>query len=492
MKEDYHAGVTIDRFTLECCIHRGNMSELWIASEPGATLPLVMKTPVLTRGYDPAAIVAFEVEQMILPTLAGPHVPKFVASGEFCERPYIVMEFVSGTSLRPRLDDAPLAPDDVARTGALVADALHDVHRQHVIHLDLKPSNIVFRSPATAALLDFGLARHDRLPDLLAEQFHVPLGTAPYMAPEQVVHVRNDLRSDIFALGVILYHLVTGARPYGNPSSVLGLRRRLYRDPAPPRAVNQSVPAWLQEIILRCLEVVPSDRYDTAAQVALDLRNPEQVKLTPRAERNSRDRLSKVARRWLRAVMSDSDAQQSTRDDLLKAPIVMVALDLTHGGERLLELLRDSVLRILTTDAKARLACVTVIKIPRIGMNVEMDDVGRNIQMTRLIELKHWWRTLQVPDNHVTFHVLQAPDPASAIVQFARSNHVDQIIIGARGSSPLRRYLGSVSSQVVAEAPCSVTVVRLPQHAERRSQARDVQQSTPEDIARRTQAEGPE
>ena len=145
-----------------------------------------------------------------------------------------------------------------------VAIALHDLHRQHVIHLDIKPSNLMFRpapagsAPGTlgdAVLVDFGLSRHDHLPDLLDEEFTLPMGTGPYMSPEQVQFVRNEPRADLFALGVMLYHLTTGERPFGAPTSVRGLRERLYKVPVPPRALRTDCPPWLQEIILRCLEV---------------------------------------------------------------------------------------------------------------------------------------------------------------------------------------------------------------------------------------------
>ena len=317
----------------------------------------------------------------------------------------------------------------------------------------------------------------------------MPLGTGPYIAPEQIVHVRNDLRSDIFALGVMLYHFATGERPYGNPSTVAGLRRRLYRDPTPPRCFNPQFPPWLQEVILRCLEIDPAERYDTAAQVALELRNPDQVELTSRSERRTRDALPKVARRWLRVMGNSADPQQSARNDLLQAPIVMAAIDLTYGDESLSEMLRASVVRLLNANPKARLACLSVLRTSRLAMDEEVDAEGRNIHMTRLVQLKHWARALPFPESRITFHVLQAHDAANAIVEFARSNHVDHIVVGARGSSTLRRYLGSVSSQVVAQAPCSVTVVRLSEHAERRALLRDGTPPSNDDLAKRRSGE---
>src|SRR5262249_6382510 len=200
-------------------------------------------------------------------------------AGDLSVEPYIVMEFVAGPSLRARISDAPLQYEELASIGAKVASALHDLHTQHVIHLDLKPSNVMFRPTGEAVLIDFGLSRHDRLPDLLAEEFRVPMGTAPYISPEQVRHRRDDPRSDLFALGVSLDCLEAAERRFEAPTSARGLRRRLYRDPVPPRARTPTVPPWLQEIIVRCLEVDPRNRYESAAQLAFQLQHPEQVKL---------------------------------------------------------------------------------------------------------------------------------------------------------------------------------------------------------------------
>ena len=134
-------GDVIDGFRLDERIHQGGMAQLWrvtaLGSQADPGLPLIMKVPRIKGGDDPATIVGFEVEQMILPTLRGPHVPRFVAHGDFTQQPYIVMERIDGESVRPRFDAAPLAPDEVAAIGAKVALALHELHRQHVIHLDV-------------------------------------------------------------------------------------------------------------------------------------------------------------------------------------------------------------------------------------------------------------------------------------------------------------------------------------------------------------------
>ncbi|HEY6700264.1 MAG TPA: protein kinase [Pseudolabrys sp.] len=121
---------------------------------------------------------------------------------------------------------------------------MHDIHRQHVTHLDLKPGNVILRGDE-AVLIDFGLARHDQLPDLVQEEAEGPVGTGAYISPEQVLCDRTDPRSDLFALGVILYLLATGKAPFGEPELAENWRRRLWRDPVPPRGRNAHVPPWL-------------------------------------------------------------------------------------------------------------------------------------------------------------------------------------------------------------------------------------------------------
>lgn len=452
-------GMVIDGYRLDKRLHVGGMAAIWQVTHEALPQPAIMKTPILHDASDPTAIVSFEVEQMILPVLSGPHVPKFIAAGGFEQQPYIVMELIAGDSLRPRLDEAPLAAHEVATIGARIAEALHDLHRQHVIHLDLKPSNVMFRASGEAVLVDFGLARHDRLPDLLAEEFRLPMGTGPYISPEQVLRIRNDPRSDLFSLGVLLYHLATGVRPFGFPTSVRGLKKRLYTAPRAPRDINPECPPWLQEIILHCLEVDADLRYGSAAQVAFSLQHPEEVALTERGQRQERNSLGTRLRKWVRSIGAEAPVLQVAAQ-LEQAPIVMAAVDLAQEWEDLAEAVRTVVRRIHATAPGARLACVTVLKTNRIGMDHLHDEDGRHLHVKKLIELKHWARPLELPSDRISFHVLASPDPAAAILDYAQTNHVDHIVVGSRGPSTLKRYLGSVSAEVVTKAACTVTVVK--------------------------------
>lgn len=460
-KPKLEVGSEIDGFRVGEVVHKGGMAHLYAATHPRVDGPVLLKVPRLGEGADPAAIVGFEMEQMILPRLSGPHVPRVFGVGDFDTTPYVAMEHIPGGSLLPLLDRLPLEPEEVARIGAAVATALDAVHVQDVIHLDIKPSNILFRPSGEAVLVDYGLAHHARLPDLMAEEFRLPYGTAPYMAPEQVMGVRSYRRSDLFALGAMMYFFATGTRPFGDPQSLKGLKERLWRDPVPPRKLNPNVPAWLQEVILHCLEPEPDNRPPTAAQLAFKLRHPDQIALTPRAERLVQDGPMVVWRRRRRGEVAASAKKLATQSMLNTAPIILVAIDLALGSGPLGDGLRTMVRRAMEANPKARLACLNVLKLHALRADSALDEEGHSKHVQRLVELRYWAEPMGLPSNRVTFHVIEAVSPAEAILEYARTNRVDHVIMGARADSLQRRLLGSVSAEVAAHAPCTVTVVRV-------------------------------
>ena len=460
-------GLVIDGFSLGDKLHTGGFATIWAVSHPDHACPMVMKVPTILDGYDGPTIVGFEVEQMIMPRLSGPHVPQVIAIGGFDVMPYIVTEMIQGGSFLKTFQAAPLPLSDVIEIAARMVAAVADLHSQHVIHLDLKPENFLQRTTGEMVLVDYGLSRHDQLPDLLAEEFTIPMGTFPFIAPEQYLRCRDDLRSDLFALGAMLYALATGRNPWGTPETLRGVRKRLWRDPEPPRAIRPEIPEWLQEIILRALMVDPMRRYQTAAQMAFDLSHPQQVKLTARAHKLRRDGWLQVWDRWraMRGIRRFT-APQSVAAQLASVPVIVVAVDLTPEGEKLAGTLRMAVKRMLTIEPDARIACVNVIRTARIGIDQGTDDQGNNLHVMRLVQLRNWADGIELPDHRLTYTVLEGANPAQAILDYATANHVDHILMGARGHSTARRYLGSVSAQVVAEAHCSVTVIRVPDRRE--------------------------
>ena len=178
-------------------------------------------------------------------------------------------------------------------------------------------------------------------------------------------------------------------------------------------------------------------------------------------------------RRWFSSMGAEPKADASATAQTARSPIVLAAVDVLSAEPHLLEAIQTTVQSVMQTSPGARLACLAVMKINRIGLDelIEKDGSSRHVNM--LVQLKHWARPVVASladakmamseDTRVTFHVIESTDSAAAIIEYARKNQVDHIVIGARSSSMLRRYLGSVSARVVAESDCTVTVVRAPE-----------------------------
>lgn len=456
MGRRFEPGSVLEGFELLERLPSGGMASIWRARKSGLDVPVIVKMPFLDPGQDVSVIIGYEMEEMISRRLSGPHVPQFFGFGDLRHIPYIAMEFVEGTSVAEFVDSAPLPAEEVQRIGIEAAKALISLHAQKVAHLDLKPENIILAERG-AVLIDYGLAHHAELPDLLAEESTVPMGSAAYIAPEQVLGERGDPASDIFALGCILYQLATGEEPFGRPQTSAGMRRRLFHPPAEPRKLNPSIPRWLQQIVENCMEVDRSRRYSDASQLAHDLSHPDQVRLVNRPAPPARGFWAALLRRFSQPDRPARKAASAGRGP----SIVVAAVDLSPAPGRLAEEIRNETARLLAARHDSRLACVTVLKTEIIGDQPDADAEGRSIYVKQLVALRDWAHGLHLGEGRASFHVLEAVSPADAILDFVARNHAGHIVMGARGSSAFRRHLGSVSTKVVAEARCSVSVVRV-------------------------------
>lgn len=457
-------GSVLDGFVIGPRVHSGAMADLYTVhydggrADPG--FPMVMKVPRTGGGEGAENLVGYEVEQQMLQVLDGPHVPRFVAAGDLARQPFLVMESIEGRTLQAVLDEAASsghrpAVEEIVRLGRALAVAVHALHRQHAVHLDLKPANVILRPDGRCVLLDFGLSWHAHYPDLLAEQMRPAIGSPAWMAPEQVVGMRGDPRSDLFATGVILYELATGELPFGAPQTQGGLRQRLWMAPAPPRALRPDLPPWLQEVILHCLEPLAADRPVSAAHLAFDLGHPEQVKVGTRGLRTRRAPFAVQLRRWLRAAGMHYQPSPPPAERLDEAPIVMVAVPHRDASDAALYALRQAVKRSLGIRPGARLACVTVVGPP----GAQEDETA--LHRAHAERLRQWARGLQLDGHQASFHVLQSGDVAGALLAYAGANHVSLVVLGAATHGlALQRIIPTVPARVAAEAPCSVLLVK--------------------------------
>jgi len=458
-------GTQLDGFTIEGCIHSGGMAHIYQVRTTDTRhptgFPMAMKVPRMTAGDGAENIVSFEVECQIMQVISGSHVPRFVAAGDLERTPYLVMEYVQGKTLQHWLDpELPPTVDEVAQLGAAMAQAAHALHQQNTVHLDLKPANVLFRKDGSAVLLDFGLSCHAHYPDLLAEQLRKAVGSPAWIAPEQVVGVRGDPRSDIFAIGVMLYQLCTGELPFGEPQTTAGLRQRLWMDPVPPRKIRPEVPAWLQEVVLRCLEPVAAKRYPSAAHLAFDLSHPTQVHITARGTKTTGTKFSTHFKRWIRAAGMHYAPSPKPAELIHEVPIVLVAVPHKDVSDATLYSLRGAAARALGTRPGARLACVTVISSGLTSASQE-EKSETNVHRRYLSMLHQWAQPLEEPGRQISCHVLESGDAAQALLDYARGNHVSVIIMGAATHGlKTQRFVATVPIKVAMDAPCTVVLVK--------------------------------
>jgi tetratricopeptide (TPR) repeat protein len=203
--------------------------------------------------------------------LRHPNIVQVYGVGDLEGRPYFTMEFVEGGSLAEKLAGAPLAGIQAATFLATLARAVQTAHDRGIVHRDLKPGNVLLTDDGTPKIADFGLAR--RLDERPITRSGIPMGTPNYMAPEQALGLTDSIgpAADIYALGAILYEVLTGRPPFQENTSAETLRQVVEQEPLPPSRCNVTVPRDLEVICLKCLRKEPHRRYPSAAALAQDL-----------------------------------------------------------------------------------------------------------------------------------------------------------------------------------------------------------------------------
>jgi serine/threonine protein kinase len=458
----FQEGKVVDGFVLGKEVHRGGMASLFSATKEGINVPILLKIPRVGRDQPVESLIGFETELTILRALKSPYVPQYLGSGNMATRPYIAMERVEGRPLEDYIKEGKVFTiDEVVRIGADLAQAVQSLHSQDAIHLDIKPENILIDEKGKLTLIDFGLSHHSRYPDLLAEEMRKGIGSAPYISPEQVVGIRSDSRSDIFSIGVIMYELLTGELPFGNPQTMSGLRKRMWAEPFPPRAIRREIPRWLQEVVLRCLEPRAADRYQSAARLRQVLRDPEGVTLTERADRVEPPSFWENLKGLFKAAGYEPSPSPRPSMGAFDAPLMIAAIDTRQSDEDLRERMQITAKNLLQAYPESRLICLsTISSTPTFEGNQE-NETASGIVRGHLVQLMDWAKPLKLPPERISYHVLEAMDPASRIVEFAKDNDASLILIGASHKLPNKVTPWRTSmTKIVEEAPCSVHIVR--------------------------------
>jgi serine/threonine-protein kinase len=280
------AGDVLDHYRIEDTVSHSRMSTLYRATDVRDGRQVAIKVPLEEMEADPVLIERFAREEQIGQELDHPGIVK-TFNGEERSRRYMVIEWVDGKLLRAIINESGKLPIDRAVKLTLeICDALDTMHKHGVVHRDLKPENIMVGEGDRIKIIDFGIAMKEDARRLTFTDVSL-LGTPDYISPEQVKGQRGDQRSDIYALGAMLYEMLTGQPPFTGSNPLAVMNERVLNDPKPARELNPSVSPEIEEVLFRALERDPRHRYATAAETAWELEHPELVGVDEGQRRSS-------------------------------------------------------------------------------------------------------------------------------------------------------------------------------------------------------------
>jgi serine/threonine protein kinase len=285
MMREVNAGDKLDQYQLTELIARSGMASIFKAVDRVSGTTVAIKVPYLQFESDVVFYGRFKREEEVGRRLDHPNIIK-VLTPRHKSRMYIAMEYVDGISLRAIMrDERPLRTERALDFARQICDAMVYMHSQGVIHRDLKPENVLVTADGKVKLMDFGIALDESARRLTWTGLSTTIGTPDYMAPEQINGRHGDARTDVYALGTMLFEMVTGDLPFSGSNVYAMLRAKTGEDPQPPSGFVPNVDPHLEEIILRAIERLPRNRYQTAVEMLEDLNNPERVHLAGRAKR---------------------------------------------------------------------------------------------------------------------------------------------------------------------------------------------------------------
>jgi serine/threonine-protein kinase len=293
------AGSQIDSYRIEAPVARSGMASIFRATDLRDNRIVALKIPHPDMEADPVLFDRFQREAGIGEKLCHPNVMR-VYGGEKRSRIYMVMEWCEGRLLRQILHEGRISHDRAIHIATGVLEALDYIHSNGVVHRDLKPENIMVDDADNIKLIDFGIASDSAARRLTYANFTATLGTPDYISPEQVKGKRGDGRSDIYAVGVILYEMLSGKLPFSGPSPLATMNDRLLNHPLPPSVADPTISPQMQEVLYRALERDPKNRYATAHDFLWDLQHLDQVGVEDRVElRDWQKRKSHLSRKIL-------------------------------------------------------------------------------------------------------------------------------------------------------------------------------------------------
>ena len=291
-------GEKLDQYELGELLARSGMASIWKAVDGDSGAQVALKIPHPQLESDVVFFERFKREEEMGQRLDHPNVVKVLKPREK-SRMYIAMEYVDGRSLRSIIQsDAPLTDERALDIARQVTGALGYLHANGVVHRDIKPENILLTAEERVKILDFGIALDESKRRLTWAGLSETIGTPDYMAPEQIGGRRGDARTDVYAVGIMLYEMLTKNLPFQSSNANALLRAKASEDPRPPSYFLPKLDPALDAIILKAIQRQPRDRYPGAAELLADLRDPPAaLRRAPDAPRPPRRGLARAARR---------------------------------------------------------------------------------------------------------------------------------------------------------------------------------------------------
>ena len=277
-------GEQLNHYRLDSIVSRSDVATVFRATDLDTGKTVALKLPHAEAEQDEVSAERFLREQEITRHFDHPGLLK-VISGGHRSRNYMVMEWADGKLLRQVLEEEKKLPEPrAAKIAAGIAHVLEYVHNHGIIHRDLKPEHVLVGADDSVKLIDFGLAGMTGAKRITFANLARITSSPEYVSPEQVKGKRGDARSDIYALGVMLYEMATGRAPFQGPDAFAVMNERLMSYPMPPRQIDPSISPHLQEVIYRAIEREPQYRYANAHELAHDLEHLEHVGVAERPE----------------------------------------------------------------------------------------------------------------------------------------------------------------------------------------------------------------
>jgi len=440
----HNPGDRLDSFTITKPMFCGALSEVYRGTDALTHQTVAIKVPSLDIINTPLVYYHFQNETQVLDRINHPSIVRHILRDRSAA--YSVFEYIAGRDLRTQMKDTgPLALGKARHYIRQIGQGLSYIHDCGIIHMDIKPENIIITPMDTIKIIDFGLARRLGAADVLQEDFTRPHGTPYYAAPEQLEHYRDDPRTDLYSLAIVLYEMLTGELPFERTLDLKKVRRRLKTDPIPPRTYRKTLSEAVEAVILKALSREPTGRYPSVDAFVRALDEADAYGAPVRAE-PAPDPFGTPQACPVRPPSPRPDARYHH---------ILAALDDNDKAETIVE---TALLEAL--NDRAAVTLLTVVS------GNDNDDWTRYADE---VKGHRWGRRLEAFARRLRrFGIMptvriRSGNPADLIVETARKSGADLIVMGVSKRAWFRRIFGGRTlNRVLNKAPCQVKIADAP------------------------------